>query len=83
MILYLAKNAKRLNCPALMGNRLSYPEVDLSGRVAIVTGGNSGIGYDTAKGLAAMGAHTFIACRSRERAEEVLESSSVCILRLL
>ena len=55
----------------LMGNRLSCPEVDLSGKVAVVTGGNSGIGYETAKGLAAMGAHTIIACRSRERAEEV------------
>ena len=54
-----------------MGNRLSCPEVDLSGKVAVVTGGNSGIGYETAKGLAAMGAHTIIACRSRERAEEV------------
>ena len=54
-----------------MGSRLSYPEVDLSGKVAVVTGGNSGIGYETAKGLATMGAHTIIACRSRERAEEV------------
>lgn len=54
-----------------MGNRLSYPVVDLSGRVAVVTGGNNGIGYETAKALAAMGAHTIIACRSKERAEEV------------
>ena len=54
-----------------MGNRLSYPVVDLSGRVAVVTGGNGGIGYETSKALAAMGAHTIIACRSRERAEEV------------
>ena len=54
-----------------MGSRLSFPVVDLSGRVAVVTGGNSGIGYETAKALAAMGAHTIIACRSRERAEEV------------
>ena len=54
-----------------MGNRLSYPVVDLSSRVAVVTGGSGGIGYETSKALAAMGAHTIIACRSRERAEEV------------
>ena len=54
-----------------MGNKLTYPEEDLSGKVAIVTGGNSGIGYETAKGLARLGAHTFIACRSQEKAEEV------------
>ena len=55
----------------IMGNKLSYPEVDLSGKVVIVTGGNGGIGYETAKGLARLGAHTFIACRSKERAEAV------------
>ena len=54
-----------------MGASLSYPEVDLAGKVALVTGGNTGIGYETAKGLARMGAHTFIACRSQERAEAV------------
>ena len=54
-----------------MGNKLTYPEVDLSGKVAIVTGGNTGIGYETAKGLARLGAHTFIACRNKERAEAV------------
>ena len=60
-----------------MGNCvfLTCPEVDLSGKVAIVTGGNSGIGYETAKGLASMGAHTIIACRSKERAEEVLNNN--------
>ena len=51
--------------------RLSYPEVDQSGRVAVVTGGNTGIGYETAKGLAVLGAHVVIACRSEERARNV------------
>ena len=41
-------------------------EVDQSGRVAVVTGGNTGIGYETAKGLAVLGAHVVIACRSEE-----------------
>ena len=54
-----------------MGADLSYPTVDLSGKVTIVTGGNTGIGYETAKALAVMGAHTVIACRSAERATAV------------
>ena len=54
-----------------MGARLSYPTVDLSGKVVIITGGNSGLGYETAKALAGMGAHTIIACRSEERATAV------------
>src|ERR671939_399776 len=43
--------------------------VDLSGRVALVTGANSGMGKETARELARMGAHVVLACRSRERAE--------------
>ena len=57
-----------------MGARLSYPEVGQSGRVAVVTGGNTGIGYETAKGLAVLGAHVVIACRSEERARNVSSS---------
>jgi NAD(P)-dependent dehydrogenase (short-subunit alcohol dehydrogenase family) len=56
-----------------MGANLSYPTVDLSGKVAIVTGGNGGIGYETAKGIASMGAHTIIACRSEEKATAAIE----------
>ena len=54
-----------------MGANLSFPSVDLSGKVAVVTGGNTGIGYEIVKGLAEMGAHTFMACRSEERATSV------------
>lgn len=54
-----------------MGASLSFPHVDLSSKVAIVTGGNTGIGYETAKALTIMGAHTIIACRSTERAHRV------------
>lgn len=56
-----------------MGARLSYPDVDLKGKVAVVTGGNTGIGYETAKALARMGAQVVIACRSEERSQQVIE----------
>lgn len=41
----------------------------LSGRVALITGANTGIGLVTARELAARGAHVFIACRSVEKAQ--------------
>jgi NAD(P)-dependent dehydrogenase (short-subunit alcohol dehydrogenase family) len=41
-----------------------------SGRVAIVTGANSGIGYETARGLAQKDVEVILACRSRQKADE-------------
>ncbi len=43
---------------------------DLSGRTAVVTGGNSGIGFHTARHLADHGATVVLACRSVEKAAE-------------
>ena len=42
---------------------------DLSGRVAVVTGGNGGIGLGIARGLAAAGANVVVAARNAEKAE--------------
>lgn len=42
---------------------------DLSGTTAVVTGGNSGIGYVTARELARHGAAVTLACRSVDKAE--------------
>jgi 2-deoxy-D-gluconate 3-dehydrogenase len=45
---------------------------DLSGRVAVVTGGNGGIGLGMAKGLAAAGALVVVAARNAEKSEEAV-----------
>jgi NAD(P)-dependent dehydrogenase (short-subunit alcohol dehydrogenase family) len=43
---------------------------DLSGKTAVVTGANSGLGKATAEALAAKGATVVMACRSRQRADD-------------
>jgi 2-deoxy-D-gluconate 3-dehydrogenase len=45
---------------------------DLTGRVALVTGGNGGIGLGMAKGLAAAGASVAIAGRNADKAKKAL-----------
>ncbi len=47
-------------------------DIDLSGKVAIVTGGYSGIGLETTRALAQKGAKVIVAGRSMERAKENL-----------
>ena len=42
---------------------------DLSGKVAVVTGANSGLGYETSRALAQRGATVVMACRNPARAE--------------
>jgi NAD(P)-dependent dehydrogenase (short-subunit alcohol dehydrogenase family) len=46
---------------------------DQSGRTAVVTGANSGLGYVTARELARRGARVVLGCRSQERGRAALE----------
>ncbi|KAH8834299.1 hypothetical protein DL96DRAFT_489296 [Flagelloscypha sp. PMI_526] len=57
------------------------PELkDISGKTALVTGSNVGIGLEIARGLASRGATVVLACRNREKAEaakkDIIEQSS-------
>jgi NAD(P)-dependent dehydrogenase (short-subunit alcohol dehydrogenase family) len=48
-------------------------DVDLSGRVAIVTGGYSGLGFETTKALSQAGVHVVVPARRPGPAAEVLD----------
>jgi NAD(P)-dependent dehydrogenase (short-subunit alcohol dehydrogenase family) len=47
---------------------------DLSGKVAIVTGANSGIGYETARALARKQATVILACRDSEKGAATVQT---------
>ncbi|HLM81230.1 MAG TPA: SDR family NAD(P)-dependent oxidoreductase, partial [Terriglobales bacterium] len=47
---------------------------DLTGRVAIVSGGSMGLGRQMAEGLAEMGANLVLCARKKERCEEAAEA---------
>ncbi|MFK8003108.1 MAG: SDR family NAD(P)-dependent oxidoreductase [Polyangiales bacterium] len=50
-----------------------HPVPDLSGKVCVITGANTGIGEVAARELVAAGAEVFLACRSAERGKAAAE----------
>lgn len=46
--------------------------VDMTGKNCIVTGSNSGIGFETAKAFASRGATVYMVCRNKERGEKAV-----------
>lgn len=46
---------------------------NLKGRIALITGANSGIGFEAARALARCGARVILACRSEERGRAAVE----------
>jgi len=48
-------------------------KTNMSGKVVVITGGNSGVGLETARGLAERGATVIIGCRSKERGDKAVK----------
>lgn len=60
---------------------------DLNGKVAVVTGANSGLGLESAKALAGAGAHVVMAARNQEKAkaahDEILSAHPAASLEIV
>ena len=55
----------------------------LSGKVAIVTGGNSGIGKESVKHLVSHGAKVYLAARTESKANSAIQELEVEVKRLI
>lgn len=54
-------------------NRWTVNDIpDQTGKIAVVTGANSGLGYEVVRGLAAKGAQVVLAARDKEKGEKAL-----------
>ncbi len=51
----------------------------MEGKVVLITGANSGIGYETTKGLAALGAHIVMVCRDAGRCDEAKDTIEAAV----
>lgn len=51
----------------------AQPEQDLAGKIYVVTGANSGIGFEASRNFASRGASVALICRSQEKGEAALQ----------
>ncbi len=66
-------------CPYLSAFYYLGRGPNMKGKVVLLTGANSGIGYETTKGLAALGAHVVMVCRNEEKCSEARRSIAMAV----
>ena len=59
-----------------MGNWTATDIPSLDGKIAVVTGANSGLGLETVRALARKGAHVVLGCRSADKAGAAIDELS-------
>src|SRR5262245_18383828 len=64
-----------------IGSDCMSTDFDLTGKVAIVTGGNGGIGYGIARGLARDGASIVLAARHAAKTAQAVSALQACGVR--
>jgi NAD(P)-dependent dehydrogenase (short-subunit alcohol dehydrogenase family) len=55
------------------GGKYRHQDIDLKGKTAVITGGNSGIGAETVKYMVSLGCSVIIGARDRKTAEKVIK----------
>ncbi|MEU1209833.1 oxidoreductase [Nocardia sp. NPDC005825] len=69
-----APHRPTVTSPPVIARRWTIHDIpDQTGRTAVITGANSGLGLRTAEALAAKGAHVLLACRNEIKAAAALE----------
>src|ERR1700742_4148750 len=67
---YHLLNDIQIGFPMTTGRWTAADIPDQRGRTAVVTGGNTGVGFETARALADRGARVLLACRDPRKGEQ-------------
>jgi len=62
-----ASKTRAVRC---LATQVASPDHVVPGKVALITGGNTGIGYQTAKGLAQKGYSIILGCRDEAKGKD-------------